>query len=114
MKFWSVIESVEATSAPTLTDAPGAKNTPALLTRKTWPLAVRRPKMLEGSLPTTRLRRDAEEFGWVMLTCSLEPIEKPCQLTMPFCVAWLICIVSAVGRVTCTVPCTTFSPVGRE
>src|SRR5262245_18553454 len=70
--------------------------------------------MLEGSLPTTRLRIEADEFGWVMLTCSLAPIEKPCQLTMPFCVAWLICIVWVVGRVISTVPCTTAAPVGRE
>jgi hypothetical protein len=59
------------------------------------------------------LRSEADAFGCVMLTCSAAPIEKPSQLTMPFCVAWSICMVCAVGRATVTSPATTASPVGR-
>ena len=63
-KFASLRPRVEATRPPTFTCAPGANITPLGLIRKTWPLALRLPKMAEGSLPRTRFRVTELALGW--------------------------------------------------
>ena len=54
---------VEARIEPASTCAPGAKSTPAGLTRKTRPFAESVPKISEGFPPSTRFSRAAWAFG---------------------------------------------------
>src|SRR2546421_10228618 len=88
---WSLIVSVVAKSAPTSTLALGANRTPFGLLRKTWPLAVMRPKMSDGLLPRTRLTVSEEALGWLKFTHALEPMVKLFQLIVPLSVTWSIC-----------------------
>ena len=55
MKSLLLRSRVEATKPPTFTCAPRPNRMPLGLIRYTCPLAVMRPKMADGSLPTTRL-----------------------------------------------------------
>ena len=80
-----------AKSAPTSTLALGAKRTPLGLLRNTWPLAVMRPKISDGLLPSTRLTVIEEALGWLKFTHAPEPIEKLAQLIVPLSVLWVIC-----------------------
>src|SRR5207244_3981189 len=107
----SAMERVVAKRPPTSTEALGAKSTPFGLVRKTWPLAVRRPKISERLLPTTRLRAIAEELGWVKLTQAFEPIEKLSHCRIAFCEYWSICSLFALDEIA-ALPAVTLPPVG--
>ena len=104
--------SVLAAMPPTSTLAPRANSTPLGLTRKICPLAVRRPKISEGLLPSTRLSATLDAPGCRKRTHSDEPMEKLVQLRMAFCDAWSICSVCALGWETVAEPAATWPPVG--
>ena len=87
MKSAFVMFIVEAAIAPASTCAPGAKRTPAGLTRKTRPFAESVPKISEALPPSTRFKSAACAFGWKILTRSFAAILKLCQLMTAFCVA---------------------------
>src|SRR5258706_9054557 len=105
------MERVVANRPPTSTAALGAKSTPFGLVRKTWPLAVRRPKISEGLLPITRLSAIAEELGWLKLTQAPEPIEKLSHCRIAFCVDWSICILLPLDEMV-ALPAVTLPPAG--
>ena len=105
------MSSVEATSAPTLTEAPLPNKTPFGLTRKTLPLADRRPRMLDGSEPSTRFSATESLPGWMKRTASFVPILKLCQLITTFCVLWLMTVVPAPVLMA-AVPDLTTPPTG--
>ena len=104
--------SVVATRPPTSMLAVRPNSTPPGLTRKIWPLALSRPKISEGLLPTTRLNRIEPAPGCVTATDSLPAMEKPCQLMIEFCVAWLIVRLVGLGVAIAELPETTWPPVG--
>src|ERR1043166_7152447 len=105
------MESVVAKSPPTSTEALGPKSTPFGLVRKTWPLALSRPKISLGLLPSTRLSAIADELGWVKLTAALEPIEKLCQLRMAEFVLCVICMFGPEVEMF-ALPAATLPPLG--
>src|SRR5438128_12514121 len=105
------MESVVAKRPPTSTEALGAKSTPFGLVRKTWPLAVMRPKISDGLLPVTRLSAMAEELGWLKLTQALEPIEKLCQLRIAELVLCVTCMFDPEVEMVAA-PAATDPPVG--
>src|SRR5258706_2033519 len=105
------MERVVAKRPPTSTDALGANSTPFGLVRKTWPFAVRRPKISDGLLPRTRLSAIAEELGWLKLTQALEPMEKVSHCRIAFCVDWSICSLFALDEIV-ALPAVTLPPVG--
>src|SRR6266404_2643708 len=92
------MERVVAKRPPTSTDALGANSTPFGLVRKTWPLAVRRPKISDGLFPRTRLSAIAEELGWAKLTQAPEPIEKVSHCRIAFCEYWSICSLTSTRK----------------
>lgn len=112
MKSASLIPRVEATRPPTFTCALSPNRMPLGLTRKTWPLEVRLPKIAEASGPSTRLR--ATEFlpGWTKTTLSPWPMEKVCQLMATRGVVWLTVRVLPADW-TVADPEETDPPVGR-
>ncbi len=89
LKSASLSPSVEATRPPTLTDAPLPNRMPFGLTRNTFPFAVKVPRMLDGSAPSTRLSATELLFGCKKLTASPLPILKLSQLSETF---WLVCL----------------------
>src|SRR5450756_2458230 len=95
MKSLSVTFRVEATKPPTLIDAPRPNRMPFGLTRNTLPLAVKLPRMLEGSAPSTRLSATELLFGCTNRTDSPAAILKLCQLSAAFCVDWLMTVLPA-------------------
>src|SRR2546421_5116397 len=105
------MERVVAKRPPTSTAALGAKSTPFGLVRKTWPLAVRRPKISDGLLPRTRLSAIAEELGWLKLTQAPEPMENVSHCRIAFCVDWSICSLLALDEMV-ALPEVTLPPVG--
>ncbi len=112
MKSASPMLRVEATRPPTFTWALGPNRTPFGLTRKTLPLAVRFPRMLEGSGPVTRLRATALLLGWAKRTVSPWAMLKPCQLITAFWLDW-VTVRSAPRVDTLAAPAATEPPVGR-
>ena len=87
----SVMPSVEATKPPpTLTVPVPVMAMPLGLIRKTTPVALSWPAMVEGVLPVTRFRIAELTFGWLMLTVLGWPIEKEFQLTIAFCDDWVM------------------------
>src|ERR1035437_60249 len=64
-------------------------------TRNTLPLAVKLPKMPEGSAPNTRLRITELLLGWLNRTDSPAAMLKLCQLIAAFCVDWLMSVLPA-------------------
>src|SRR5579872_551809 len=112
MKLASVMLSVEATRPPTFTWAVGPNMTPFGLIRKTLPLAVRVPKMLDGSEPVTRFSATALPFGCTNWTVSPLAMLKVCQSSTAFWLDWLT--VSASGPADmAAAPTATEPPVGR-
>ncbi len=89
MKLASVMFSVDATSDPTLTDAPLPNRMPFGLTRNTLPLADRLPKIPEGLGPSTRLSATELLLGWMNWTASPAAMPKLCQLIAVF---WVVCV----------------------
>ena len=55
---------------------PGPKRIPLGLMRNILPLAVRTPKIAEGSPPTTLFKAIELDEGWLNLTASQAAIEK--------------------------------------
>jgi hypothetical protein len=88
------------------------------LTKKTLPLAVKLPRMLDGSEPNTRFSATELLLGCVNSTDSPAPMLKLCQLMTVFCVDWLMVVLPAPVRMlaapAATVPCDgrarTFAP----
>ncbi len=70
MKSLSLMLRVDATSPPTLTDAPLPNRMPFGFTRNTLPLADRPPRMLDGSAPSTRLSATELLLGCTNFTVS--------------------------------------------
>ena len=112
MKSLSLIPSVEATSPPTLTDAPCPNKMPFGLTRNTLPLALKLPRMLDGSAPSTLLRMTELLLGCTKRTVSLAPMLKLCQLIAAFCVDWLMVVDPAPVLMLAAPPATT-PPAGN-
>ena len=74
--------SVEATSPAVSTLAPAPNSTPFGLIRNTRPLAIRLPRICDGSCPTTRFSTVAVECGWMKRVVSPGWIENCFQLMM--------------------------------
>ena len=88
---------VLATRPPTSTREPGPNSTPDGLIRNTWPFAVSRPWISEGSLPTTRFSATAPAPGWTKFTAAPEPMLKLCQFRIARSLAcWMVVVVPAV------------------
>src|SRR5579862_2063686 len=103
---------VEARKPCTSRVAERPKNTPLGLTRNTWPLPVRLPRMLEAEPPVTRLRTTAELEGWRNWTYWPLPMLNCCQLMMAL---WLVCLTTrplAPGLVMVACPAVTLPPLG--
>ena len=82
------------------------------LTSITVPLALSRPKIAEGSLPSTRLRITLLAEGCTKFTVSLAAMLKPDQLTMARELCWKIFSVPGAPLVMLAEPATTWPPVG--
>src|SRR5450830_1157622 len=95
MKSLSAMFKVEATKPPTLTEAPLPNKMPFGFTRNTLPLAVKLPRMLDGSAPSTRLRTTELLLGCTKRTASPDAMLKLCQLMAAFCVDWLMVVLPA-------------------
>ena len=103
--------AVVASSPPTLTRAPAPNSTPLPLTRKTWPLAVSRPRMVEGVSPRTRFSTAALAPGWRKRTSSRAPMSK---LRQSMTARGEVCtmLVTSPLRATKALPAFTASPAG--
>ncbi len=63
---WSLLTLSEVASRPpTSMVALWPKYTPLGLTSQTWPLALRRPRICEGSCPTTWFSATELALGWL-------------------------------------------------
>src|SRR5690606_24895039 len=111
-KSLSLMARLEATRPPTLTAALGPKRTPLGLTKNTRPLAVKLPRMLEASDPSTRLRAMALLPGCRNSTDSPLPRLDACQLIATFWLVWVIFRALAVPSMV-ALPTDTAPPVGR-
>jgi len=87
-KSASVMLRVDATKPPTLTDAPWPNKMPFGFTRNTWPLAVRLPRMRDGSAPTTRFSATDWLLGCTKRTASPAAMLKLCQLRVACWLDW--------------------------
>ena len=85
--------------------------TPLGLTRKTLPLAVRLPRIADGSWPITRLRATDVLLGWTKATDSPAPIPKDCQLIATLALDWSIVRPAAVFE-KLAAPAVTAPPIG--
>jgi len=112
MKSLSLMLRVEATRPPTLIDAPRPKSMPLGLSRNTLPLAVRLPRMLEGSGPSTRLRAIELLSGCTNWTASVAPMLKLCQLIATFWLVWVMVVLPA-ELLMAAPPSVTTPPTGR-
>ncbi|EFV85397.1 hypothetical protein HMPREF0005_04489 [Achromobacter xylosoxidans C54] len=111
-KSLSLMLAVVATRPPTSMRAPLPNSTPFGLTSITVPLAFRRPKMADGSLPTTRFSVMLLLPGWRKLTVSLAPMLKSFQLMIALPVDWLMSSVPLPRSLMVAPPATTLPPVG--
>ena len=112
MKSALPIVCVVATSAPTSTEAPGAKYTPLGLVKNTWPLALMRPKIWLGLASSTRFKVTLLAEGWLKLTCACAPTLKVCQSIAARDVLCVMFITAALWTIV-TVLATTCPPVGN-
>ncbi len=103
---------VVARSPATSTLAVEPKTMPWGLTRKIRPFAERAPRIVEGSIPVTRLSATEDAPGWMNLTSSLALMLNWFQLMMALPVAWLMIIVLAAGVVMAAEPPATVPPWG--
>src|SRR3954470_13735249 len=92
MKSASLMDRVEATRPPTLTDAPLPNRMPFGLTRNTRPLADRLPKMADGSAPSTRFSATELLLGCLNCTDSPAAMPKLCQLMVVLELPWVIVV----------------------
>src|SRR5450830_1858489 len=111
MKSLSAMFKVEATKPPTLTEAPLPNKMPFGFTRNTLPLAVKLPRMLDGSAPSTRLRTTELLLGCTKRTASPDAMLKLCQLMTAFCVDWLMVVLPATVLMLAP-PAATTPPTG--
>nr|WP_245257516.1 hypothetical protein [Methylocapsa acidiphila] len=74
-------------------------------------MALSAPEMMLCSLPMTRLSVTDELLGWLKLTVSWDPMEKPCQLMMALLLDWLMLVVLPDCEILAE-PSTTVPPVG--
>ena len=111
MKSLSVTFSVDATRPPTLIDAPWPNRMPFGFTRKTLPLAVRLPRMFEGSDPSTRFKATELAVGCTNFTDSPAAMLKLSQLMAAFCV---VCVISVLPAplLMVALPAVTTPPAG--
>ena len=112
MRSASLSPSVEATSPPTLTWAPWPNSMPLGLTRNTWPLAVRVPRIAEGSAPSTRLSATELLLGWTKLTLLPCAMLKESQLIATAWLVWVTVTVFGACEIVAA-PAETVPPVGR-
>src|SRR5688572_13773318 len=112
MKSWSVIDRLVAKRAPTSTRALAPKSTPFWLEMKSWPLALRLPKILDGSPPTSRNNAMDEAPGCDRFTLALAPIENEPNSAIIFCVYWSICRRVPCGAWIWPAPLVIWPPVG--
>ena len=89
MKSVSDSEAVLATRPPTSTCAVRPKRMPLGLSSTTCPLALMRPKMADGSWPSTRLSVTALELGCTNCTVSCAPTLNERQ---SMAARWLDCV----------------------
>src|ERR1700744_2055100 len=89
MKSASLMPSVDATRPCTFTDAPLPNRMPFGLTRNTWPLARRLPRMVDGPEPVTRFSATELASGCTNTTDSPLPMLKFCQLMAAFWLPWV-------------------------
>ncbi len=85
---------------------------PLVLIRNTWPLALIWPKMVEASLPTTRLSVEELALGCRKFTFSPLPTLNVCQLMMPLSVVCVMLSEPLAGAAIVTLPEATWPPVG--
>src|SRR6185369_1291539 len=85
---------------------------PLGLTRNTWPLADRLPRMDEASPPVTRLSTTDELEGWANCTLAPAPMEKPCQLMMARSLVWVMRCWPGATVAMVAEPAATLPPVG--
>src|SRR3989304_3620117 len=111
VKSASLRLSGEATKPPTFTCEPVPNNTPLGFRTKTWPLALRLPRIELGSWPRTRLRAMDDALGWLKRTASLLPMLKLCQLMARFWVFWVMVVVAPAWAIV-PAPVLVFPPVG--
>ncbi len=104
--------SVEATKPPTFTLACGPNKMPLGLSKNTWPLDDRRPKMLEASAPSTRLSSTAWLLGCTNCTPSPAPMLKLCQLMTALGVVWVMVLCWALLLILAA-PAATTPPWGK-
>ena len=114
-KSASEMSNVEAANiAPTSTRELAPKYTPFGFTRyRVWS-TFNWPRILDGSLPTTRASMEAlpRLSGWMTLTMFCSPMLKLCQLTMALRLPCVMSMVLPLVR-TETAPETTLWPVGK-
>src|SRR5688572_1554745 len=111
MKSESERARVEATSPPTFTLEPFPNNIPFGLIRKILPLAVRSPRISDGSAPSTRLSATELELGWTKTTLLSLPIENVCQLIAACWLDWVMVTVWPLLEMV-ALPAVTVPPVG--
>ena len=111
MKSLSDRFSVDATSPPTFTCAPLPNRMPFGFIKKTFPLAVRLPRIVDGSAPKTRLSATALLLGCTNRTVSPGPMLKLCQLITVLAVVWVTKVVPAPVLMLAP-PAVTAPPVG--
>ena len=107
---------VVATKPPTSTLAPGAKYTPDGLVKKTWPLALMRPKIWLGSLLKTRLSVTLLALGCTKFTCAALPTSNRVQSTTARWLLWVMVMLALLVPTVLAmlaVPPTTLPPVGN-
>ena len=103
--------SVEATSPATSTRAPSPNSTPCGLISQTLPLLCRRPKICDGSPPTTRLSTWLAVLACWKSTVPPLPIENDFQLMMAPLLFFTVMVLLTVSKPA--VPRITPGPCGR-
>ncbi len=111
MKSALLIPSVDATSPPTFTCAPLANRMPFGFTRNILPLAVKLPRIEDGSGPNTRFNETELLLGCWKVTASFGAMLKLCQLIAAFWLDWLTVSVLLVLEMLAS-PATTDPLVG--
>ena len=113
--FWmslSLSFRVEATIPPTLTCAVLENTTPLGFSKKTCPLAFKRPIICEALLSNTWLIATDDWLGWLKLTVASFPMLKVFQLVLRFWLFWLI-FSALLAWVKLAEPEFTWAPVGK-
>ena len=86
------------------------------MVRKTWPLALMRPKIWLGSLLNTRLSVTLLALGCTKFTCAALPTSKRVQSTTARWLLWVMVMLALPAPVVLAmlaVPATTLPPVGN-